>query len=134
MIHIIIFSIIVLIVFGITFFKLIKENNSNYIWALVTEFVGIFIDFIFILNGKTPNFIVLIIMYLFGVIVPLIVLTLERNGINLLEVLKIIKAIKYYKREHYELAKKELLINIEKYPNSYMSDKKLAELYEKMNE
>ncbi len=40
MIHIIIFSIIVLIVFGITFFKLIKENNSNYIWALVTEFVG----------------------------------------------------------------------------------------------
>ena len=96
MIHIIIFSIIVLIVFGITFFKLIKENNSNYIWALVTEFVGIFIDFIFILNGKTPNFIVLIIMYLFGVIVPLIVLILERNGINLLEVLKIIKAIKYY--------------------------------------
>ena len=134
MIHIIIFSIIVLIVFGITFFKLIKENNSNYIWALVTEFVGIFIDFIFILNGKTPNFIVLIIMYLFGVIVPLIVLALERNGINLLEVLKIIKAIKYYKREHYELAKKELLINIEKYPNSYMSHKKLAELYEKMNE
>ncbi len=46
-------------------------------------------------------------MYLFSVIVPLIVLILERNGINLLEVLKIIKAIKYYKRENYELAKKK---------------------------
>ena len=72
MIYIILFSVIALAIFIITFIKLVKENNSNYTFVLVLEFVGLIIDFIFILQGKNPNTFIWCIMYILNLIIPVI--------------------------------------------------------------
>ena len=134
MVHIIIFSVIALAIFVITFLKLIKENNSNYIFTLVPEFIGLLIDFICIFLTITPNFVTIIIMYILSVIIPIIGFLLEKSNINLLEIFNIFKVKYYENKNQIELAKQILLKNVQKHPNSYLSHKMLAEWYEKNNE
>ena len=134
MINIIIFSIVALAVFIYTVVNLIKKNNSNYLFALIPEFVGLIIDFFCIFLKIEPNLILLIIMYSFSLVIPIILLILEKKEINLSEIINITKANLYEKKEQYDLAKKQLIININKYPNNYYSHQKLAEWYEKNGE
>lgn len=134
MIHIIIFSIIALALFTLTFFKLIKENNSNYLFALIPEFLGIFIDFICILNVTKPNIFVIILMYILSIFLPIIIMTLERREINILELINTAKVYYYESKNKKDEAKQILIKNIKKYPNSYLAHKHLAEWYEKNNE
>ena len=129
MIQIIIFSIFVVSVFVDTFAKLFKKKNSNYVYMLVMEFAGILIGFIYILSRRNPPFIMLCIMYLISIILPIIFLALESQNIYMDELINIAKAGK-----NKNALKKMLLKNIEKYPHSYMSHKKLAKLYEQNNE
>ena len=134
MISIIIFTILSLIIFVITFFKLIKKNNSNYIFALIPEFIGIVINFVYIFISIKPNTIVIILMYILSIIIPIIGFILEKNDINLLEIIGITK-IKYYENKNQkEKVKNELLKNVQKYPNSYIYHKKLAKWYEENKE
>ena len=134
MIHIIIFSIIALAIFIITFLKLIKENNSNYIFALIPEFAGLIIDFICIFSSINPNGITIIIMYTLSIIIPIIGFILEKNNINLLEIINLAKVNFYENKNQNDLAKEVLLNSIQKHPNSYICHKKMAEWYEKNNE
>lgn len=134
MIYIILFSVIALAIFIITFIKLVKENNSNYTFVLVLEFVGLIIDFIFILQGKNPNTFIWCIMYILNLIIPVIGLILEKNKINLLELINLFKVSYYENKDNKELAKVILLKNLQLHPNSYLSHKKMAEWYEKNNE
>lgn len=133
MIHIVFFSIIALSIFIITFLKLIKENNSNYIFILISEFIGLIIDFIFIFLGKSPKFITYIFMYIFNIFIPILGFILEKNKINLFELLGIFKA-KIYKNKDKSLTKEILLKNVQKHPNSYISHKTLAQWYEENSE
>ena len=48
----IITTILAVAIFAVTFVKMIKKNYSNYIYILVSEFIGIAIDFIFLILGK----------------------------------------------------------------------------------
>ena len=134
MTHIIIFSILALAIFIITFLKLIKENNSNYVFALVPEFIGILIDFICIFMSINPSTFTYIIMYILSVVIPIIGFILEKNNINLLEIYRLINVNLYINKNQNDLAKQTLLKGIEKHPNSYLLHKKLAEWYEKNNE
>lgn len=134
MIHIIIFSIIALSIFIITFLKLIKENNSNYIFALIPEFIGLIIDFICIFSSINPNGITMIIMYTLSIIIPIIGFILEKSNVNLFEIINLAKVNFYENKNQNDLAKEVLLKSIQKYPNSYISHKKMAEWYEKNNE
>ena len=134
MTSIIIFSVISISVFIFTAVKLIKENNSNYIFSLIPEFLGIIINFICIFFSIEPGTILLILMYILSVIIPIILLILERKGINLSELLGIIKASYYKKNNQYDLAKKQLINNVNRFPNSLLSHEKLGEWYEKNGE
>ena len=78
MVNIIIFSIIALSIFIFTVFRLIKDNNANYILALIPEFIGIIINFICIFFTIEPSIILLVIMYAFSVFIPIIILILEK--------------------------------------------------------
>ena len=64
MIQIIIFSIFVVSIFVDTFARLFKKRNSNYVYMLGMEFIGILIGFIFIIIKKNPPFLILCFMYL----------------------------------------------------------------------
>ena len=134
MVSIIIFSIIALSIFIFTVVNLIKKNNSNYFYALIPEFIGIIINFICIFFRLEPNTILLVIMYTLSVIIPIIILILEKNEINLSELIGIAKANYYEYKNQYDLVKKQLLKNVDQFPNHYLSHKKLAELYEKNGE
>lgn len=129
MIHIIIFSILVIGAFVYTFLKMIKENNTNYVYILGLEFLGIVIDFILILNGKIPNLIILSILYVITIIIPITMLIMEMKGIYIDELYNILKA-----KKQPDNAKELLLKNINKYPKSYISHKKLAQYYEQNSE
>ena len=134
MVNIIIFSVISLSIFIYTVVKLIKENNSNYLFALIPEFIGIIINFICIFFKIEPNAILLIIMYILSVFIPIIILILEKSEINLAELIGIVKVDYYKKKEQFDLAKKQLIKNVDKFPNNYLSHQKLAEWYEKNGE
>ena len=134
MISIIIFSIISISIFIFTVIKLIKDNNSNYLFALIPEFLGIIINFICIFFSSEPGIILLIIMYTLSVVIPIILLILEKNEINLSELLGIIKANYYKEKNQHDLARKQLINNVNKFPNSFLSHQKLGEWYEKNGE
>lgn len=134
MVNIIIFSIIALSIFIFTVFRLIKDNNANYILALIPEFIGIIINFICIFFTIEPSIILLVIMYVFSVFIPIIILILEKREINIMEILNISKAKSYEKNGQIDLAKKQLIQSVNKFPNNYLSHQKLAEWYEKNGE
>ena len=121
MVSIIIFSIIALSIFIFTVVNLIKKNNSNYFYALIPEFIGIIINFICIFFRLEPNTILLVIMYTLSVIIPIIILILEKNEINLSELIGIAKANYYEYKNQYDLVKKQLLKNVDQFPNYYLS-------------
>lgn len=129
MLHLILFSIIAISIFLITFFKLIKRNDTNYIYILAIEFVGLIMNFTYAFTGKNPSIYVYIIMYIFSVIIPLTLQIIEHKGTNISEIIYLIK-IQLKKDE----IKKILLDAIEKYPNSYLLHKKLAMYYEENKE
>lgn len=129
MVQIIVYGILVIAMFVYTFMKLVKENDTNYIYLLFLEFIGIIIDFILILKVVIPNIWLITFMYLIGVIIPIIFFILQSKGLYIDELINIIKAGK-----DKEKLKASLLKNIEKYPNSYLSHKKLAKYYEENKE
>ena len=129
MLQIIIYIVLVIALFIYTFMKLVKDNNSNYVYMLALEFIGIIIDFIFILNGTSPNFGLLVFMYVISVMIPIICFALEMKGIHIDELISILST-----KNNKEKLKNNLLKNIEKYPNSFMSHKMLAKYYEENNE
>lgn len=134
MINIIVFSVISISIFIFTVIKLIKENNSNYLFALIPEFLGIIINFICIFFTINPEIILLIIMYTLSVIIPIALLILEKNEINLYELIGIIKAEYYKEKNQFDLVKRQLINNVNKFPNSFLSHQKLGEWYEKNGE
>ncbi len=129
MIKILIFTIIAIVIFALTFAKLIKENDTNYIYELGMEFIGIAINFICIFLEKTPNIFVYILMWILSIVLPIILIILEKRNIHITEIICLIK-IKIKKDE----IKKILLDAIEEYPNSYILHKRLALYYEENNE
>ena len=133
MVSIIVFSIISLIIFIYTFLRMLKDNNSNYLFALIPEFLGIAIDFLCIFFSYEPNIAVFIVMYFLSVILPITIIILEKNDIRLLEILNIYKSKYFEKKNDKEQAKRYLLKNIKQFPNSYLSHKYLGEWYEKNN-
>ena len=92
----IIFSILAFYLFILMFFKMIKKLDATYIAVLVLEAIGItlsFIEIIFLLNF---NIIVKSIIYILAIIIPILIIYLERKGNNFSEILYLGIA-KFYK-------------------------------------
>ena len=66
----IIFNVLALALFTITFLKLIRKNDTSYIYVLALEFVGLAINFIELFFSIKLSIILKIIIYIFSIIIP----------------------------------------------------------------
>ena len=127
----ILFSVIAFSLFILMFFKMITRNDTVYIAVLVTQAIGIAINFIGIIFSLGFNLYMRMFLYIICIILPAVILVLELKGRNIAEELKLIVARIALKCNNTKLAKKILLDIISKYPNSYGAHRYLAEVYEK---
>lgn len=124
MIFLIITTIIIIAMFIYTLALMLKENS--YIYLLIIEFVGIIIDFISILIGKSPSMFVYTIIYCLSIVVPLTILILENNSSYIGEFSLLFN--------NKNIDKQKILKIIEKKPQSYVAHQKLAEYYKENQE
>lgn len=127
----IIFNLFAFSLFILIFLKLIRKNDTSYVYLLVLQFIGIAINFIELSLGKSFGLIIKLIMYILSVFIPIFFIWLEyAKKIEFAEVfyLTVAKISILIGKE--EISKKYLLQLISKYPNSYKGHKMLAELYE----
>ena len=127
----ILFNVIALGLFLFLFFRMIQKNDTNYIYILALQALGIAIGFFaLIINVKLP-IIVLILTYIFSIILPIIIILIERKGITLTEVIYISIYKMYSKLGLEDKAKNIILKLVEKDKYSFYGHKLLAEVYEK---
>ena len=128
----IIFNLLAFSLFIVIFFKIFRRNDSNYVFLLVLQALGICISFVEIsLKLEESSIGWWILRYLLSVILPIIILVLEFRGLNFSELITVVFA-KFCIMIGDNKAAKSLLIKLnEKYPNSYLGHKMLAEIYEK---
>ena len=124
MVFLIITTIIIIAMFIYTLALMLKENS--YIYLLIVEFVGIIIDFICILIGKSPSMYVYTIIYCLSVVIPLTILLLENNNSYIGEFSLLFN--------NKNIDKQKILKIIEKKPQSYIAHQKLAEYYKENKE
>ena len=120
-------TMVSIVIFIYTFLEMIKKNNSNYFYLILLEFIGILVIFIYSFNGISPNAIAYIIVYILSVFIPIIIDLLEKKGIYIDEIISVLKAKK-------ENDIQKLLKIIEKYPESTLTHKVLAEINENNKE
>ena len=120
-------TMLIIAIFIFTFLKMIKKNNSNYFYLILIEFFGILLIFIYIFNGIPLNAIVYLIGYLLSVCIRIIINLLEKKGIYIDQIISILRA-----KKQNDISK--LLDIIDKYPESFIAHKVLAEIYEDKKE
>lgn len=128
----IIFNVLALALFTITFLKLIRKNDTSYIYVLALEFVGLAINFIELFFSIKLSIILKIIIYIFSIIIPGIMLWIEKvKKIDFPELFNvtITQILSAFGKQ--EQAKKMIMDFLNKNPNSYIAHKWLAEFYEK---
>jgi len=132
MIEKIIFNLAAFSLFTIIFMKMIKKNDTAYVYILGIEFVGIVINFIELFFNVRLNLFFRIIVYILSIVIPGIILFIEyKKKIDFPELFDIMMAKIYIKLGKNDDAKDYLFHLINKYPESYLGHKTLAELYEK---
>lgn len=127
----ILINVIAFVLFFMFFLKMIKKNDTSYIDILIIQFIGIVISFIQLIFGVKLNSMVILIMYVFAIIIPCIILFFEiKKKILFPEMLNIAIAKFLVKKADTVKAKRYIINLLDKYPNSYLGHKFLAELYE----
>lgn len=134
MVERIIFNVVALGLFLFLFFRMIQKNDTNYLYILALQALGIAISFFGLIIRVELSIAVYILTYILSIILPIIVILIERKGISLTEVIFISISKFYSKIGNEEKAKKSILQLVEKNPESYHGHKILAEIYEKENE
>lgn len=130
MIEQLIYTLISFLLFIFIFFKLFKENDTNYIFILILEAMGIAINFVQVLAKIEIGLFIMIIKYIIGIILPIAVIAIERKGIPLIQLLNVAKAKIYFKLGNNKKAKEQLINLVSKYPENYTGHKMLAQIYE----
>ena len=126
------FNLLAFTLFILMFFKLVRKNDTSYVYLLALQFIGIAINFIELIIGKSFGLFTKLIMYILSVFLPIFFIWLEHTKkIDFAEIFyTIIEKVSLLMGKE-EIAKKYLLQLTEKYPNSCEGHKMLAELYEK---
>ena len=128
----IIFNLLAFAIFIIVFGRFIKKNDTSYVYILGLEFLGIVINFIELLSNIHLNLFFRILIYILAVIIPGVILLIEyKRKIDFPEMLYIMLAKIALNAGNTDKAKDYLFKLINKYPESYMGHKTLAEVYEK---
>ena len=126
----IIFTFISFAIFVLMFFRMIKNNDTTYVVILVLEAIGISLNFLEVLFDIKLNIIFVIIKYILAILLPILIIILEKKGISLLEMLNIQKAKIAMNLGDNKKAKQALLKILEKNANSYKAHLMLAQVYE----
>ena len=127
----IIFNVLALALFTITFLKLIKKNDTSYIYILAIEFIGLTINFIELFFAVRLNIFFKILIYVFSIIIPAIIIWIEKyKKIDFPELFNVTLAKALTKFGKQEQAKTIISNFLNKNPNSYIAHKWLAEYYE----
>ena len=125
-----IFTVLSFFVFIVTFYKMIKSNDTSYVFFLILSALGILLNLIEVIGSIKMGLVIKILMYIFAVIIPIIIIILEKFHLRVMERLNIFKAKMYFKMGNNKKAKQLLIKLFENYPNSYQAHKLLAEIYE----
>lgn len=120
------------LIFVLIFIRLIRKNDTSYVYLLVIQFIGLVINYTELSMGKSFGLIIKSIMYLLSVVIPIFFIWLETSKkIDFTEVLYL--ALAYFSifigKENN--ARKYLLRLTNKYPESYKGHQILAKIYEK---
>lgn len=125
--------IFIILAFGLfvyIFFKMIQKNDTNYIGILVMQAIGIALNFIAVSIKKELGTFFIILKYIFGIIIPVAIIAIEKRGIPLIQILNVARAKMYLKAGNNKKAKEQLIDLVTKYPENYIGHKMLAEIYE----
>lgn len=126
------FVLLAVSLFIIMFFVMARKNNTTYISLLVVQAIGIAINFLEINFNIFVQLPFKIIEYIFSIIIPIIVLLLERKKIITYSEIIALILNKYYNiTGDKEKNKKMLLKIINKDSNSVLAHKLLGDAYEK---
>lgn len=125
-----IFSIIAFGLFVYMFFRMFQKNDTNYISILVIQAIGITLNFIAVLAKKEIGAFWVIVKYIFGILLPIAIIIIEKRGISLIQIVSVAKAQIYLKMENNKKAKEKLINLVTKDPENYIGHKMLAEIYE----
>ncbi len=127
----IIFSLIAFLLFTYVFiFKLVKKNDTTYLAVLISQAIGILLNFIQILFNVLNGAFFVFITYILCIIIPSIVLLLEFKGINSSELVSVCTSKIYIALGNRKKAKDVLMNLVSKYDKSYCGHKMLAEIYQ----
>ena len=77
-----IFAIIAFALFIYMFYKMIKDNETSYVILIIMQAFGIVLNFIEIISKVQLNLILSIIKYLLAVLLPIVIIILEKNKIS----------------------------------------------------
>ncbi len=118
-------------IFVYMFFRMIRRNDTSYVAILVLEAMGIALNFLEVLFDVELNVFFTILKYILAVLIPIIIIILEKRGIYLYEATNLTQAKISLLFNNNKKAKDALLNLLEKNKNSYKAHKMLAEIYEK---
>lgn len=126
-----IFAIIAFVLFIYMFLKLFQKNDTSYIFLLILQAFGIALDFLEVLFKIKLNILFVIIKYVMAILVPVVIILMEKTNKPWIEVFSIFKANLYLRFGNNKRAKQALIDLVSKYPENYQGHKMLAEIYEK---
>lgn len=133
MIEKIIFNVLAFSLFTVMFFKLIKKNDTSYVYLIVLQFIGITVNFFELVMGKSFGAIAKIFMYITAIFMPVLVIVIEKiKKIELFDVLYYILAKSLMSVGRYNDARKYLIHIIKRDKNNEKAHELLAKVYEKL--
>ena len=84
MIEKILFNLIAFSLFiNIFLLKLVKKNDTTYLYIIIAEAIGIAINFISIVFNVWEGIFIRVVMYLLAIALPILVIALEKKGVNI---------------------------------------------------
>ena len=69
---------------------MVRKNDTTYVAILLIEALGIAIDFITLISNHKTNIVLKLIIYLMAIILPLIIVVLEKRNIEIMANLKLL--------------------------------------------
>ena len=101
------FTVIAFAFFVYIFFKMIGQNDTNYVPILILQAIGIAINFIQVLLKIATGPFFIIIKYLLAILLPIGIIVIEKRQIPLIQVLNVLKAKIFIKLWNNKMAKQE---------------------------
>ena len=127
-----IFIIIAFALFVYMFSQLIKKNDTRYVPILAIQALGIAIDFVYLyFTEQDIGTATRIIIYTLSIIIPILIIAIEKINSNISEVIDSFIARIYLVLGNTKAAKNKLIKLVTQHPESYIGHKLLAQIYEK---